>query len=64
MIYTYQKKNKVEVFIGFSGLIFVSLLNISVEILESGLWFGVVRNEDQFYLPMKQERIRVINKKS
>ena len=49
-------KKKVEVFICFSGLIFVSLLNISVDILESGLWFRVVCNEDQFYLPMKARK--------
>ena len=41
-----NKKKKVEVFIGFSGLIFVSLLNISVDILESGLRSVVVRDED------------------
>ena len=39
-------KKKVEVFICFLGLIFVSLLNISVDILESRLWFEVVCNED------------------
>ena len=53
-MYTYKKK--VEVFICFSGLIFVSFLNISLDILESGLWFGVVHNENQFYLPMKARK--------
>ena len=53
-MYTYQKK--VEVFICFSGLIFVSFLNISMDILESGLWLGVVRNEDQFYLRKKESK--------
>ena len=49
-------KKKVEVFICFSGLIFVSLLNISVDILESGLWFRVVCNKDQYYLPVKARK--------
>ena len=39
-------KKKVEVFICFSGLIFISLLNILVDILVRGLRFGVVRDED------------------
>ena len=41
-----KKKKKPEVFICFSGLIFISLLNILVDILERGLQFGVVRDED------------------
>ena len=51
-----KKKKKIEVFIGFLGLIFVSLLNILVDILERGLRFGVVHDEDQFYLPVKARK--------
>ena len=44
--YILIKNKKGEVFICFSGLIFISLLNILVDILERGLQFGVVRDED------------------